>query len=155
MKKVQPICKRPPKPEKTYNNHKTTSKATTTPLVHDIFESIFAADGVLADAKGDLSEGTKDQKPLKKELDEDEEEEDDGDEEDEEKFAQNTQKRRRELSKEEKKERGRRNANGFDGEWIGASIGSKGKKDFYSGVRVGNQQYAVGDHVLITGLSGC
>ena len=43
---VAPICQRP----KTANNHRSTSKATTTPLVHHIFKSLFAADGVLDDA---------------------------------------------------------------------------------------------------------
>ena len=143
------ICQRPPKTEKTFNNHRTASKATTTPLVHDIFESIFAADGVLADAKGNSADA-KNKVAIKKESDE-EEEEDDGDEEDPEKFAQNTQRRRRELSKEEKKERGRRNARGFEGEWIGSVLETVGKKDFYAGVRIEGQSYAVGDHVLIKG----
>ena len=83
-------------------------------------------------------------------VDEDEEE----DEEETEKFAQNTQhNRRRELSKEEKIERGRRNAKNFDGAWIGEYIATKGKKEFYAGVKIKGLEYRVGDHVLIKGLS--
>ena len=78
---------------------------------------------------------------------------DEDDEEETEKFAQNTQpKRHRELSKE-KIERGRRNAKNFDGAWIGESIATKGKKEFYAGVKIKGQDYRVGDHVLIKGLS--
>ena len=80
-------------------------------------------------------------------------EDDEDDEEESEKFAKNTQqKRRRELSKE-KIERGRRNAKNFDGAWIGESIATKGKKEFYAGVMIKGLEYGVGDHVLIKGLS--
>ena len=57
VKPIAPICQRPKTSEKTANNHRSTSKATTTPLVHHIFESIFAADGVLDDADDVKNEG--------------------------------------------------------------------------------------------------
>ena len=146
---VQPIFKKS-KTEQTSNDHRSASKASTTPLVHHIFESEFAKDGVLDDSEDHFATKSTIKKEVKKEK-----EEDDGDESgenDEEKFAQNTQHRRRHLSKEERKGKEKRICKrGFEGEWIGPSIGSKRKKDFYSGVSVDGKEYRVGDHVLITG----
>ena len=143
------ICKRP-KEEKPGNNHRTASKATTTPLVRYIFESIFAEDGVLDDdAQRDSTTVSKVQ--VKKDLDETE---DDDEEDEDEKFDKNTQhKRRRVLSKEEKRERALRKSGikHFDAEWIGPSVGCKGKKDYYAGIRLNGKEYRVGDHVLING----